>query len=434
MTKALSPLDGRYRDKTYSLSLFFSEESILKSKFNLEIDYLKFLNKTLSLGYNEIIFSNIRSGFLESSIINIEKTKTKHDIKAIELYIGESISLWHPAADGLIPFIHFGLTSQDINSLATSNAISSWHKKFGLEILSELINVIDELAARCDIPFPARTHGQFAVQTNLKKEILVFSERLKFQFEKFKNFVFMTKFGGAVGNLSAHYSAYPSINWSEELDAFVYKTYGLTRQKLTTQVDNNDWLAEYFSIWTRINNILIDFCRDIWMYFSYGYFKKRVSAEEVGSSTMPQKVNPIEFENGEGNLEFANSIFGFMSGKLQISRMQRDLTDSTVMRNIGLPFGHSVVAYHSILSGFKKISPNEELIKSEIKDHPELMAEDIQTALRASGNSNAYNLVKDFFMGKSKSPEEVISFIDGLFKSNFISEEQMKFLNSFLVK
>ena len=202
--------------------------------------------------------------------------------------------------------------------------------------------------------------------------------------------------------------------------------YGLVRQKITTQVDNNDWLAEYLSIWTRINNIMIDFCRDIWMYFSYGYFKKRVSSDEIGSSTMPQKINPIEFENGEGNLEFANSIFNFMMSKLQISRMQRDLTDTTVIRNLGLPFGHSVVAYHSIIAGCKKISPNEKIIADDISLHPEMIAENLQTILRASGKNDAYNLVKIFFSGKSHSQKEVLKFIADLKLEEIISEEEFK--------
>lgn len=424
MQRILSPLDGRYRDKVHSVALFFSEEDILRSKYNLEIDYLAFLSKILGLNYKEDISKGLKGDFNSFSIGEIEKS-TKHDIKAIELYIAEGIKNFYPKYDGLIPFVHFGLTSQDVNSFATSNAVAGWHRTFGLEIISELISAIASLAESSDLPFPARTHGQFAVVTSLKKEISLFAFRLKEQEEKLKSFQFRVKFGGAVGNLSAHYAAYPDVNWEEELTVFM-ANYGLVRQKITTQVDNNDWLAEYLSIWTRINNIMIDFCRDIWMYFSYGYFKKRVSSDEIGSSTMPQKINPIEFENGEGNLEFANSIFNFMMSKLQISRMQRDLTDTTVIRNLGLPFGHSAVAYHSIIAGCKKISANERAIADDISLHPEMIAENLQTILRASGKNDAYNLVKTFFSGKSHSQKEVLKFIADLKLEEIISEEEFK--------
>ncbi len=414
MNLTLSPLDGRYKDRIHSVAQYFSEEKILKSKYDFEIDYLEFLNKTLSLNKeNSSFFKKIKNDFVLSSIVHLEKSKTKHDIKAIEFYIQETISILYPEEKNLIPFVHFGLTSQDINSLSTSYAISQWHKEYALQILDSVIFSINSLAARCDLTFPARTHGQYAVQTNLKKELSIFSARLLKQRETLKNFIFRVKFGGAVGNLSAHYLAYPDIAWKFELSEFLFQKYGLIRQELTTQVDNNDWLAEYFSIWSRVNNILIDFSRDIWMYFSYGYFQKRVSDDEIGSSAMPQKINPIEFENAEGNLEFANSIFNFMGSKLQISRMQRDLTDTTVIRNLGLPFGHSVVAYHSIISGCDKISPDKSLISNELLSHPEMLAEGIQTLLRVSG-IEAFNLVKSFFRGKTRTYFEIKKFIQDL--------------------
>lgn len=415
MNLTLSPLDGRYKNRIHSVANYFSEEKILKSKYNLEIDYLEFLTKTLNLNFKESdnFFKKIKEDFQLVSIVDLEKNKTKHDIKAIEFYIQETILSLCPGSQGLIPFVHFGLTSQDINSLSTSYAVSGWHKEYGLQILDSVILSINSLAERCNISFPARTHGQYAVQTNLKKEISIFSARLSEQREKLYSFSFKVKFGGAVGNLSAHYLAYPNLDWKSLLSDFLYQKYGLIRQDLTTQVDNNDWLAEYFSIWTRVNNILIDFSRDIWMYFSYGYFQKRVSDDEIGSSAMPQKINPIEFENAEGNLEFANSIFNFMGSKLQISRMQRDLTDTTVIRNLGLPFGHSVVAYHSIISGCDKISPDESLISNELLSHPEMLAEGIQTLLRVSG-IEAFNLVKSFFRGKKRTYFEIKKFIQDL--------------------
>jgi adenylosuccinate lyase len=383
----ISPLDSRYKQDTEVLLLFFSENAILKLKAEIELAYYNAICKKL-FNSKEISFE-INENLL-NSIKEIE-SKTKHDIKAIEMalakYIGESYK------DGQINFLHFGLTSQDINSLATSISIRRF-LPFYTESIKNLIKNI-EIAAneRFDVSMLARTHGQPAVITSMKKEFLLFSSRVRKQLDVLNSIQVYAKFGGAVGNLSAHYFAYPDVDWASFMDSFV-ASYGIERQKLSTQVDNNDWLSLFFSVCANINNIFIDFCKDMWMYYSYDYFKTTVTKEEVGSSTMPQKINPISFENAEGNLEFANSMFEFMSRKFQVSRMQRDLTDTTVMRNIGVPFGHTYVAIKSMTRGISKISANIDVIRKDILSHPEIIGEGIQTLLRAENHKNPYEIVK----------------------------------------
>jgi len=383
----ISPLDSRYRQDTEVLLLFFSENAILKLKAEIELAYYNAICKKL---FNSKEISFEISENLLNSIKEIE-SKTKHDIKAIEMalakYIGESYK------DSQINFLHFGLTSQDINSLATSVSIRRF-LPFYTESIKNLIKNI-EIAAneRFDVSMLARTHGQPAVITSMKKEFLLFSSRVRKQLDVLNSIKVYAKFGGAVGNLSAHYFAYPDVDWASFMDSFV-ESYGVERQKLSTQVDNNDWLSLFFSVCANINNIFIDFCKDMWMYYSYDYFKTTVTKEEVGSSTMPQKINPISFENAEGNLEFANSMFEFMSRKFQVSRMQRDLTDTTVMRNIGVPFGHTYVAIKSMTRGISKISANIDVIRKDILSHPEIIGEGIQTLLRAENHKNPYEIVK----------------------------------------
>jgi adenylosuccinate lyase len=383
----ISPLDSRYRQDTEVLLLFFSENAILKLKAEIELAYYNAICKKL---FNSKEISFEISENLLNSIKEIE-LKTKHDIKAIEMalakYIGESYK------DSQINFLHFGLTSQDINSLATSVSIRRF-LPFYTESIKNLIKNI-EIAAneRFDVSMLARTHGQPAVITSMKKEFLLFSSRVRKQLDVLNSIKVYAKFGGAVGNLSAHYFAYPDVDWASFMDSFV-ASYGVERQKLSTQVDNNDWLSLFFSVCANINNIFIDFCKDMWMYYSYDYFKTTVTKEEVGSSTMPQKINPISFENAEGNLEFANSMFEFMSRKFQVSRMQRDLTDTTVMRNIGVPFGHTYVAIKSMTRGISKISANIDVIRKDILSHPEIIGEGIQTLLRAENHKNPYEIVK----------------------------------------
>jgi adenylosuccinate lyase len=394
----ISPIDGRYKNKTNKLVNYFSEEAQLSLKCRIEIDYFIYLASQLKL---DLSLENHSALQLIKDSINVEEIKlieqkTKHDIKAVEYYLREKFVAAGIPHDN---FIHFGLTSQDINSLAISHTLQTFNSNAMLEELSVLFNSISYFAESSDILFPARTHGQLAVPTNLKKEINVFVYRLKEQIKNLFDYNFSCKFGGAVGNFSAHYIAYPKIDWRRFADNFI-KSYDLDRSRITTQVDNNASISAYFNIIRMINNILIDFCRDIWMYNSYGYFKQSTTKEEVGSSVMPQKVNPISFENAEGNLELSNSILSFMSDKLQISRMQRDLSDSTIIRNIGVPLAYSFIAYKSIVEGVKKLQINKENIQKDLQNEG-LLAEAYQTILRKENIKDAYELIKTIARDKN---------------------------------
>ena len=387
----LSPLDSRYFDKLKDLDKFYSEEQQTILKTQIEIDYFILLCKELKLKLTEDNKKNIR--YVRDSIhvgyIKLKEENTKHDIKAIEYYLRDRFNFLDiPHSE----YIHFGLTSQDINSLATSYSLKLFNEYY-INLFSSLISVIEKFAQDNDCVFPARTHGQLAVPTSFKKEIQVFVNRLSREKEKIKNYKFDCKFGGAVGNLSAHKITFPDKLWNYFMDSFV-SGYGLNRSQTTTQVDNNASISEYFDILRRINNILIDFCRDIWMYNSYGYFKQNVLKEEIGSSTMPQKINPINFENAEGNLEISNCLLQFMSNKLQISRMQRDLTDTTVVRNIGVALGHVVVSFKSIMTGLEKLSINYESLKKDITENC-LLHEAYQVVLKANGIQNGYEIIKE---------------------------------------
>jgi adenylosuccinate lyase len=420
--ETISPLDGRYREKTRELTKYFSEESQLKLKTEIEIDYFLTLAEELKLGLSkeEIkLVKQIKSTIAPDHIQSLEK-KTRHDIKAIELYLRESFDI--QGMPQYKEYLHFGLTSQDINSIATSRTIREFDNGYLVKEFHALKKEMIKFAERCNVVIPARTHGQAAVPTVLKKEIEVFIYRLQEQFEKLFVHVFKAKFGGAVGNMNAHNLAYPDHDWNKFAESFC-NSYGLFRSELTTQVDNNDWLAEYFATIVRINNILINFSRDIWMYTSYGYFKKTVKTEEVGSSTMPQKINPIEFENAEGNLEYANAILNFMGSKLQVSRLQRDLSDSTVVRNLGVPFGHLILATKNITEGLKKLQINEENIQKDLEKHPELIAEGIQTLLRKENVKNAYDLVKEVTRGATLTAEKLKNTLENLHISDTIKEK-----------
>ena len=420
--ETINPLDGRYREKTRELTKYFSEESQLKLKTEIEIDYFLALAQELKLNLSkeEIrLVKQIKETTTPDYIQSIEK-KTRHDIKAIELYLRESFDM--QGIPQYKEYLHFGLTSQDINSIATSRTIREFDNGYLVKEFHALKKEMIKFAERCNVVIPARTHGQAAVPTVLKKEIEVFIYRLQEQFEKLFVHVFKAKFGGAVGNMNAHNLAYPEHDWNKFAESFC-NSYGLFRSEITTQVDNNDWLAEYFATLVRIDNILINFCRDIWLYTSYGYFKKTVKPEEVGSSTMPQKINPIEFENAEGNLEYANALFNFMSSKLQVSRLQRDLSDSTVMRNLGVPFGHLILATKNITEGLKKLQINEENIQKDLEKYPELIAEGIQTLLRKENVKNAYDLVKEVTRGATLTAEKLKNTLENLHISDTIKEK-----------
>jgi adenylosuccinate lyase len=410
----ISPLDSRYRQETEFLLLFFSENAILKLKTEIELAYYNEICKKL-FNSEEINFE-INDSIL-SSIIEIE-SKTKHDIKAIELALAKHLS--ENYKDSKINYLHFGLTSQDINSLSTSVSIKRFLPIYIANINNLLKTIEDAANERFNVAMLARTHGQPAVITSMRKELLLFSSRVKKQLDILSSIKIYAKFGGAVGNLSAHYFAYPNVDWTSFMDGFVSK-YDIERQTLSTQVDNNDWLSLFFSICANINNIFIDFCKDMWMYYSYDYFKTIVTKEEVGSSTMPQKINPISFENAEGNLEFANSMFEFMSRKFQVSRMQRDLTDTTVIRNIGVPFGHTSVAIKSMTRGVLKISANTEVIRKDILSHPEIIGEGIQTLLRAENHKNPYEIVKMLVRNSHLDIYKVTSFL----RENYVSNESI---------
>jgi len=410
----ISPLDSRYRQETEFLLLFFSENAILKLKTEIELAYYNEICKKL-FNSEEINFE-INDSIL-SSIIEIE-SKTKHDIKAIELALAKHLS--ENYKDSKINYLHFGLTSQDINSLSTSVSIKRFLPIYIANINNLLKTIEDAANERFNVAMLARTHGQPAVITSMRKELLLFSSRVKKQLDILSSIKIYAKFGGAVGNLSAHYFAYPNVDWTSFMDGFVSK-YDIERQTLSTQVDNNDWLSLFFSICANINNIFIDFCKDMWMYYSYDYFKTIVTKEEVGSSTMPQKINPISFENAEGNLEFANSMFEFMSRKFQVSRMQRDLTDTTVIRNVGVPFGHTSVAINSMTRGVLKISANTEVIRKDILSHPEIIGEGIQTLLRAENHKNPYEIVKMLVRNSHLDIYKVTSFL----RENDVSNESI---------
>lgn len=388
----LSPLDDRYRKKVKELEDFFSEDAMLKMKARIEIDYFIALCEELELPLteeNRYWISDIWNDIQPSHIKVIEE-KTKHDIKAIEYYLRERFKHFDIPHDHLI---HFGLTSQDINSVAISTMLDRFNQTLMGHMMDDLNNAVWTFGEKNKCIFPARTHGQLAVPTLFDKEMYVFQSRLQRVRSEIVDYQFLAKFGGAVGNLSAHYIAYPDHDWVMFQDRFLRK-YDIDPEDYTTQVANNKCISQYFDHIRMINNILIDMCRDIWMYNSYGYFKQSVTAEEVGSSTMPQKINPINFENAEGNLELSNCLLSFMSDKLQISRMQRDLTDTTVTRNIGVALGHALVAYKSILEGLAKLSINLPTVERDLASTG-LLAEAYQIILKKENVKDGYELIKD---------------------------------------
>lgn len=399
--ETISPLDGRYREKVRHLADYFSEEAMIRRKTEIEIDYFLALAEQLKLGLTKAevaLVKQIKTTTVPKYIIETLEKKTRHDIKAIELYIRESFDM--QGLQKYKEYIHFGLTSQDINSIALSTILRDFTNKEFPKTLHKLREELKKLANKSGYVIPARTHGQVAVPTTLKKELEVFIYRLEQEFNSnYMSHVFYAKFGGAVGNLSAHYLAYPDIDWVAFADNFC-NSYGLYRSQVTTQVDNNDNLSRYLSMIARFNNILINLSRDIWMYNSYGYFDKKVTEQEVGSSTMPQKINPIEFENAEGNLEYANAILRFMADKLQISRMQRDLSDSTVLRNIGVPLAHTILAYDNITCGIKKLNPDWLTISHDVEANLQILSEAIQTILRTEKVEDAFELTKKITRGK----------------------------------
>ncbi|MEI7978490.1 MAG: adenylosuccinate lyase [Bacteroidota bacterium] len=426
---ATSPIDGRYRNQTAELSLYFSEFALIKYRVLIEIEYFIFLHtQNLSeLSKHAIDAEKLRAIYLNFSIADaeiiktIEKT-TNHDVKAVEYFIKQAFDKLNLVEAQ--EFVHFGLTSQDINNTAIPLSI----KEALTDVIIPNINlVLDKILEQAkeweEIPMLAKTHGQAASPTKLGKEWMVFASRIKEQLNQLNNIPNSAKFGGATGNFNAHHLAYPQINWHDFGNKFC-ESLGLKRSYPTTQIEHYDNLAALFDCLKRINTILIDFTRDVWQYVSMDYFKQQLKAGEIGSSAMPHKVNPIDFENAEGNLGFANAIFEHLSAKLPVSRLQRDLTDSTVLRNVGVPLAHSLIAFKSIQKGLNKLLLNKSAIEKDLDDNWAVVAEAIQTILRREGYPQPYEALKELTRTNNKIDLKSIQlFINMLNVSSDVKEE-----------
>ncbi len=421
-SSAISPVDGRYRKQTETLAYYFSEAAYINYRVFVEIEYFIALCniplpqlKDFDKGLFEELQAISKNFTFEDAdeVKQIEKT-TNHDVKAVEYYVKKRFDKLK--LKQYREFVHFGLTSQDINNTAIPYATKLALNEVLLPIISEAEDVLIKRSREWkDIPMLAHTHGQPASPTRLGKEIYVFVDRLKNQLALLKTIPFGAKFGGATGNFNAHKAAYPEIDWAAFGDQFVSRSLGLTRQKVTTQIEHYDNLAALFDNLSRINTILTDLCRDMWTYISMDYFKQKIKADEVGSSAMPHKVNPIDFENAEGNFGMANAIFRHLSGKLPISRLQRDLTDSTVIRNIGVPVAHMLIAIKSLIKGMDKVILNEEKIRSDLQDNWAVVSEAIQTILRRENYPNPYEALKELTRTNKKIDKSTLHhFIDDL--------------------
>jgi adenylosuccinate lyase len=435
---AISPLDGRYRQKVDELDLYFSEFGLIRYRLMVEIEYFIALCDIPLPQLSDFKKDNyklLRSVYEDFDLSDAEKVKerekiTNHDVKAIEYFLKEKFfqSGWGKWSE----FIHFGLTSQDINNTAIPLSIKDALINVYFPILYELRETLAAFADEWkDIPMLARTHGQPASPTRLGKEIDVFVSRLDGQIKYFGQIPYSAKFGGATGNFNAHKVAYPDIDWISFANNFVNEELGLQRSDPTTQIDHYDNLAALFDNMRRINVILIDMARDIWSYISIEYFRQKIKKGEIGSSAMPHKVNPIDFENGEGNLGYANAIFEHLSMKLPISRLQRDLTDSTVSRNIGVPIGHSVLAFNSLLKGLNKLIVNNEKIHSDLENNWAVVSEAIQTILRREGYPKPYEALLELTRTNQKiTSESITNFIDNL-ELSFEIKEELKAITPF---
>ncbi len=431
---AISPVDGRYRNKTGNLAPYFSEEALIKYRVQVEIEYfiaLCELPVPQLQGFDSAIFPSLQKIYSEfsstdaCSIKAIEKT-TNHDVKAVEYFIKEKFD-----ALGLQEykeFIHFGLTSQDINNTAIPLSIKEAMNDIYVPLYFELFEKLRDLAHVWeDVPMLARTHGQPASPTRLGKEIMVFVERLRQQFDLLNDIPSAAKFGGATGNYNAHKVAYPNIDWQQFGQQFVQEKLGLHHSFPTTQIEHYDHMAALFDCLKRINTIIIDLNRDFWTYISMDYFKQTIKKGEVGSSAMPHKVNPIDFENSEGNLGIANTLFEHLSTKLPVSRLQRDLTDSTVLRNVGVPYAHTVIAFLATLKGLGKLVLNQEKLERDLEDNWAVVAEAIQTILRREGYPNPYEALKGLTRTNEKITQETIAdFIETLEVTAEIKNELKK--------
>jgi adenylosuccinate lyase len=427
---AISPIDGRYRKHVQHLDEYFSEYALMKYRVLVETEYLFFLHdkKFFKLSNKAVkALKKLQEDFgLEDAqeIKQIEYT-TNHDVKAVEYFIKNELEKCGAAEAR--EWVHFGLTSQDINNTAIP---LSWKHAIEYEYLPFVLNLNKQLKLLAkewiDIPMLSHTHGQPASPTKLGKEIMVFVERIENQVDQFINIPFTAKFGGAVGNFNAQHVAFPKMDWIKMANEFV-ESLGLTRVQYTTQIEHYDNLAAHFDCMKRINNILIDFCRDTWAYISMEYFKQKVKKGEVGSSTMPHKVNPIDFENAEGNFGIANAMFEHLSTKLPISRLQRDLTDSTALRNVGVPFAHTLVGFKSMEKGLGKLIVNDAKINADLENNWAVVAEALQTILRRENYPNPYEALKDLSRGNNQLDKKAIhQFIDGLKVKDEIKKELKK--------
>ncbi len=435
---SISPVDGRYKKSTEELATYFSEFGLIKYRVKIEIEYLiELINlplESLSNFPKEKILTlrNIVTQFNIDDALQIkelEKT-TNHDVKAVEYFIKGKLKSEN--LGDYLEFIHFGLTSQDINNTAIPLSLKDAFEDIIWSNFDKTITKLSNLAQTWkEIPLLAYTHGQPASPTRLGKELMVFVERIEKQLTDAKKIPFAAKFGGATGNFNAHFIAYPEINWISFSNHFVNDTLGLTRSQLTTQIEHYDYLAALFDNNKRINSILIDLCRDIWQYISLGYFKQKIKVGEIGSSAMPHKVNPIDFENAEGNFGFANAIFEFLSAKLPVSRLQRDLTDSTVLRNIGVPLAHTSIAVKSLLRGLDKLELNESKINEDLNKNWAVVAEGIQTILRTINYPEPYEALKELTRTGEKIDQKLIQqFIENL-KIDDLTKEKLKAITPF---
>ncbi len=428
---AISPVDGRYRSKTIGLDEYFSEFALIRYRVKVEVEYfiaLCELPLPQLANFDHKYFPTLRSFYENFTVENAQEIKdiekvTNHDVKAVEYFLKRRFD--ELDLKRFKEFIHFGLTSQDINNVAVPLTLRDANANIYLPAMQELRDKLFAMAEEWkDVPMLAHTHGQPASPTHLGKEIYVFVERIDNQINNLKNIPFCAKFGGATGNMNAHKVAYPQIEWKNFANNYINNNLGLTRLQTTTQIEHYDFMAAYFDAVKRINTILIDLARDVWQYVSMEYFKQKIKAGEVGSSAMPHKVNPIDFENAEGNLGLANAIFEHLSAKLPISRMQRDLTDSTVTRNVGVPLAHTMIAISSLLKGLDKLILNEEKLSADLLNNYAVVAEAIQTILRREEVEGAYELLKGLTRTNEKVTRESIDrFIDELPVSDEVKAE-----------
>jgi len=415
---AISPIDGRYQHQTSELADFFSEFALFKYRLLVEVEYFIFLSENKFFKLNPTQKKSLRTLVEQFTPVEAEHIKsiertTNHDVKAVEYYLKEKLNALELGA--FSEWVHFGLTSQDINNTAVP---MMWRDAVEQIYLPALINVQHQLYQKAQqweqVPMLAKTHGQPASPTRLGKELMVFVERLENQIQLFSYIPFSGKFGGATGNFNAHHVAFPKFNWHKFADRFLEEKLGLERQQYTTQIEHYDGLASHFDAIRRLNNILIDLCRDCWSYVSMDYFKQKTKKGEVGSSAMPHKVNPIDFENAEGNLGIANAVWEHLSNKLPISRLQRDLTDSTVLRNIGVPMAHTIISLQSIRKGLDKLILNEVALKKDLDQQWAVVAEAIQTVLRRESYPAPYEALKNLTRGQSIDQKAIQQFIQGL--------------------